>query len=787
MKKFIYCLIFLLLFFSFTVYAETLYQTVSSENISTGTILKKYTRFTDKGWLNIDVLEVDLSDRYTNLKLLTSTTGSGKTQNLKAMADSKNCLAGVNGDFFSASSGKGHPMGIAIDDGKVITSCYSGNLEKDEFATFLLAEDSSPFYEFISNEITLTSKKTKKSTKILEINKYPDTYNTPSIFTSDFGEYSIGSSDSINMTEMIVKNNKVTEIRNGKEAVLIPQDGYVVCSTNEGADFINNNFKVGTKVTLDIDTSFDIDDIEFAISGGAILLEDGKIPETFSSNISGTHPRTAIGTSKNDKTLYLVTVDGRQTSSVGMTQTELAEFLKEINVYSAINLDGGGSTTMVAKKLGDENLSVINSPSGGSLRAISNGIGIIYDAPNSSILSGITIEVSDTNVFKGKKREISVKGYNKYYSPVKIDQNKIEWSYDGVPVTVDDGFLTGDTVGMTMLKAKVGKVSSEIEINILSDPQELSITPKKVTLSNGKSVSFKIEAKNKNGYFSTLNNNEINFEIEKYINADNKESKIPSDAFFENKNFTSTSIGQYVISVSVGDIKSYALVTVNGDEELNLDTKLPNDIKGIDELQKHSELANEDSFTISLFDNVMLSNDLMIENLKSMKTIDSMNNSNVAIVTGKDNISNVTSKLIRCNGYSKETYKNSIFITLDASNSGLRATDSNEWNLIQQDIKNSKSENIFIVMNNSLDNFSDTKEARLFIDVLCELKRETGKNIWVLHKGQSIDYSMNRGIKYLSINTDVENVSEIPQNTNYILITVNGKNLTYEIKNVFDK
>ena len=129
-------------------------------------------------------------------------------------------------------------------------------------------------------------------------------------------------------------------------------------------------------------------------------------------------------------------------------------------------------------------------------------------------------------------------------------------------------------------------------------------------------------------------------------------------------------------------------------------------------------------------------------------------------------------------------YKNSKFISIDCSKSGIRNSDSTQWVNIQNDIKNAKADNIFIVMNNSLDNFSDNDEVSFWIDMLCDLRREFNKNIWVLHYGIYTDYSMERGIKYLGIN-NATNIDEIPNNTNYILITVNGKNLSYEIKNIF--
>ena len=62
-------------------------------------------------------------------------------------------------------------------------------------------------------------------------------------------------------------------------------------------------------------------------------------------SIGGKNPRTAIGYT-GDNNLIMVTVDGREGSSVGMTLMQLAGFMKSIGCVNAMNLDGGGSTVM---------------------------------------------------------------------------------------------------------------------------------------------------------------------------------------------------------------------------------------------------------------------------------------------------------------------------------------------------------------------------------------------------------------------------------------------------------
>jgi hypothetical protein len=99
------------------------------------------------------------------------------------------------------------------------------------------------------------------------------------------------------------------------------------------------------------------------VGGAGLLIRDGKdvedwSVETFNQGFAeNRHPRTLIGTAA-DSTIWLVTVDGRQPQlSVGMTLVELRELARRLGLVNALNLDGGGSTTMWVQG------QVVNSPS----------------------------------------------------------------------------------------------------------------------------------------------------------------------------------------------------------------------------------------------------------------------------------------------------------------------------------------------------------------------------------------------------------------------------------------
>ena len=123
-----------------------------------------------------------------------------------------------------------------------------------------------------------------------------------------------------------------------------------------------------------------------AIAGSHIVLKDGKIPTLPDSAFSKSrHPRTAVGTADGGRKLVLVVVDGRRLGvSVGMSLAELAELMLKLGCEDALNLDGGGSSTLVIRNPDTGELVVMNRPSDGKQRPVANVLGIKVDAASST-------------------------------------------------------------------------------------------------------------------------------------------------------------------------------------------------------------------------------------------------------------------------------------------------------------------------------------------------------------------------------------------------------------------
>ena len=160
---------------------------------------------------------------------------------------------------------------------------------------------------------------------------------------------------------------------------VIPSDGVVLAiEPRLGREWIGkiNEFATGTlEIAL---TPEKWQAVQEGIGGNLRLVRDGKVePELIAfgeswggsagshRNGASRHPRSALGF--NDKTLFLIAIDGRQPGySMGMTLYQMGTFFSEIGIKHAINFDGGSSSTLWA--LGN----VVNSPAHGYERRIFN-------------------------------------------------------------------------------------------------------------------------------------------------------------------------------------------------------------------------------------------------------------------------------------------------------------------------------------------------------------------------------------------------------------------------------
>ncbi|MEW8972561.1 MAG: phosphodiester glycosidase family protein [Tissierellaceae bacterium] len=446
----------------------SIYETKDIQKLSSGVTYENIKRFTVSGWWNINVLRVDLSDEYTELKGLFNENGIPNRDRVSVMVDKHNALAAVNGDYFNYSP-LPSAMGTLINDGEVISSPIELSYA---LPSFYLTNSNQGNVGYLDRRINATNLTKGTAVVINTLNKVTPEFDTLTVLNKNWGSKSIGNRFHNDLVEVLVKDNMVQEVRVGQAAFDIPQEnGYVIAGRGKNAEALRN-FSKNDVVNLEVQTVPDVEGIKFAIGGGSIILKDGELSLT-NINSKGNQPRTGIGINKDSTELILVTIDGRDTSFKGVSQEMFGAILKELGAYNAMNLDGGGSTAMAIKPLGESKSKLVNKPSEGSERSVVNSVGIFSNAPKGE-LAHIEVSIAEPKMFVNTTRNIAIKGYDENYNPMEIDRSLAEFRVEGVEGTFNGNKFTATTSGNAKIIANYNGIEGEGELKVLGDIKDIT-------------------------------------------------------------------------------------------------------------------------------------------------------------------------------------------------------------------------------------------------------------------------------------------------------------------------
>lgn len=273
---------------------------------------------------------------------------------IRTIATRNNSIAAVNGTYFKPQNGV--PLGTLMINKKV----YTGPI----YNRVAMGIGNNE-YKMAQVQFNSTLKAGRENLKIDNINQPRMLSTYVLLYTADWGQTSpTPPKYGVNIA---IKDNKITTISYGSTA--IPENGYVISGPKAKLE----PFFSAKKISLDIKMVPEWENINHIISGGPYLVKDGSVFIDVTAQklgaITGKNPRTAIGyTAENE--FIMVTVDGREQASVGMTLGELARMMKDFGCINAMNLDGGGSSVMYV------NGRVVNNPAQRGGIPISNALTI---------------------------------------------------------------------------------------------------------------------------------------------------------------------------------------------------------------------------------------------------------------------------------------------------------------------------------------------------------------------------------------------------------------------------
>ena len=310
-------------------------------------------KFTD-----IHILKIEPQAFKNSVYPALANEGIAQRETLSSMAKRYNAIVGINAGYFTS---RGDPLGTLIIGRKLVSSPLYGR------SVFGITENDAVV--FGNPEFSGTLKASSFSVPITAINQ-PRRGSSITVYTSEYADST--QTEEIGK-EIILIKGKIVGIQEMNAS--IPPDGVVV-SAGGNYTKLFEQLKLGETIDINYSVAPPWNTIRQAVCGGPRLIENGNISinhaeEKFNpALVSARHPRTAIGLSF-DGDLIMIVVDGRSKHSAGMTLKELALYLQKMRIRHAINLDGGGSSTMVVKGR------IVNAPSDGSERKISNGLLIL--------------------------------------------------------------------------------------------------------------------------------------------------------------------------------------------------------------------------------------------------------------------------------------------------------------------------------------------------------------------------------------------------------------------------
>jgi 8-oxo-dGTP pyrophosphatase MutT (NUDIX family) len=484
-----------------------------TESLGPGITLHHLKSLGQNGWQDKQVLTVHLNEAGVSTNLLTA--GSvAQGGPLTTAAAKAGAVAGVNGDFFDIGNSTAAEGG-EVEDGKLIKSGNTNHAVANHFGV-----TTSGLATLANLAIEAKAEWNGESSPVLSVNA-ADGAGVPAngmvAYTPAWGTYSRARGFTgvapAELAEALVVDGKVVSIdASGAEANQIPAGGFALVGREAAATKIRA-LTVGEEVVLSYGLSPEAtQELQFAIGDGGVIVENGAAKGGLEASIA---PRTAAGFKDGGHTLVLATWDGPGgTGNGGIGINVEAQELAEEGVETAVNLDGGGSTTMVARALGAEAPTVRNNPSDGEERSDPNGIGVFVE-PGDGVVHHLFIgpgphdgsAEESLRVFPGTHLTMAATATDNHQAPVALADGSVNWTTGAG--TIADGVLAApvNAKGTITVRAASAGVSKEVPVRVLNPVHLIELSSERLSIaeaSPSKAVTVAVTGKDDEGWEAPL-------------------------------------------------------------------------------------------------------------------------------------------------------------------------------------------------------------------------------------------------------------------------------------------
>lgn len=324
-------------------------------------------------------------------------------ETITAMAVRTRAVAAINADFFPFT---GDPLGLMVRDGELLSLPYPNR------SAFAWGEGGG--FQAVAEYTGMATPDLGLPFPIKGVNQEAGvnelTLNFPiagaAICRQANRLYAVVRLETDDVKPIGRVIGEVQYLLEGTESVPIQAGNAILAASGTRVPDLRA-LNPGQRITFDLAvTGFDWKKVRQAVGGGPTLISRGRSAiranaEGFNDAFSEKrHPRTAVGLTANGD-LWFVTIDGRQKISDGATLAETAQVLRGLGCTEAINLDGGGSTTLNVLGL------TLNRVSEGQERAVANGV--VWLRSSETVPTKDLMVEAPTTLFVGDELTLKVK------------------------------------------------------------------------------------------------------------------------------------------------------------------------------------------------------------------------------------------------------------------------------------------------------------------------------------------------------------------------------------------
>lgn len=435
------------------------------------------------------ILTVNLADQNVRVGIQQATDHiiAPRDETTSSMANRTGAVAGVNGDYFDINA-TGAPLNGLIRDGRLFKSPRPGS-------DALLAIHRDGTASIGAETYTGSVADGPASHSITSVNTLADAAaGGITHLTADLGPVvSIPAAVLVtghrSGTTLVVATvqplvTTIPQLAAGDEALL---------AGGAGGGWLTSTVHPGDGLAIHESIGPDTD-ITGLIGGATTLIKDGKgYDDPTGGPPGGVNPETAVGVSKDGRTLLLITIDGRmgQSTATGVSPAQATGYLLAHGAYSGLLLDGGGSTTMVERQPGDRTNTVRNTPSDGSERPVADGIFVYSTEKTPGPPRRVVVNHGEpVTTVVGGSLPLSAYALDSRDNPatgsvsVQISPASLA-SYAG-------GVLTARRAGIGEILARDGGATTVIPLKITATLSTLTISPTAPDVAAGGTQQFSL-------------------------------------------------------------------------------------------------------------------------------------------------------------------------------------------------------------------------------------------------------------------------------------------------------